>query len=140
MSIPDIQHLIKWPPSGKAKDVFILIVIVLVALCSFALGRLSAIESVRPPVKILGSASIIQGLQTPETDSKVTSSTAIPAPAPLSGQGNGSVVASKSGTKYHFPWCAGAKSIKEENKIWFASIEAARSAGYTPAANCKGLE
>ena len=51
----------------------------------------------------------------------------------------GKVVASKRGSKYHYPWCSGAKRMSEKNKIWFATIEAARQAGYTPAKNCKGL-
>src|SRR3989338_3692479 len=60
---------------------------------------------------------------------------AVPAAIPAGGQ----VVASKSGSKYHLPWCSGAQAIKEENKVWFASREAAEAAGYEPAANCKGL-
>ena len=52
----------------------------------------------------------------------------------------GEVVASKSGSKYHLPTCAGAKQIKPENLISFASASAAEAAGYTPAANCKGLQ
>lgn len=52
----------------------------------------------------------------------------------------GGVVASKTGTKYHFPWCAGAQRIQEGNKVWFASAEEARKAGYQPALNCKGLQ
>lgn len=50
------------------------------------------------------------------------------------------VVASKNGTKYHFLWCPGAGQMKEENKVFFASTDAARAAGYAPAANCPGLE
>jgi len=53
--------------------------------------------------------------------------------------GEGTVVASKNGSKYHLPSCSGAKQINEVNKIVFASAEEARAAGYTPAANCKGL-
>jgi len=48
-------------------------------------------------------------------------------------------VASRSGQRYHLPWCPGAKQIKEENKIYFATKEEAEKAGYTPAANCKGI-
>lgn len=51
-----------------------------------------------------------------------------------------SVVASRSGSKYHYPWCSGAARIKESNKISFESPEAARKAGYEPAKNCKGLK
>jgi len=48
-------------------------------------------------------------------------------------------VASKKGKVYHFPWCPGAKAIKEDNKIYFSSREEAEKAGYRPAKNCPGL-
>ena len=50
------------------------------------------------------------------------------------------LVASKSGTKYHLTTCPGAGRIKEENKIYFSTTNEAEAAGYTPAANCKGLQ
>ena len=50
------------------------------------------------------------------------------------------VVVSKSGTKYHLLTCSGAKTIKEENKVYFESSAKAKAAGYMPAANCEGLE
>lgn len=50
-----------------------------------------------------------------------------------------SVVASQSGTKYYYPWCAGADRISDANKVWFASAEAAQAHGYESAANCDGL-
>lgn len=59
--------------------------------------------------------------------------------APDSMPAGGEVVASKSGTKYYFPWCGTVKRIKEENKVWFPNREAAEAAGYEPAANCKGM-
>ncbi|MCC6934310.1 MAG: hypothetical protein IT406_01260 [Candidatus Yanofskybacteria bacterium] len=42
-----------------------------------------------------------------------------------------------SSKKYHHPWCASANRIKEANRIWFPTAEAAQAAGYTLAANCK---
>ncbi|QQG46356.1 MAG: hypothetical protein HYY55_00720 [Candidatus Niyogibacteria bacterium] len=45
-------------------------------------------------------------------------------------------MASKNGLAYYLPSCAGAKRIKEENKIWFSSREEAESLGYKPAVNC----
>lgn len=51
----------------------------------------------------------------------------------------GLYVGSKNGTKYYLPTCSGAARIAEANRIWFASAEEARSAGYSPAANCSGL-
>lgn len=51
----------------------------------------------------------------------------------------GQVVASKGGTKYYLPSCAGANRISDANKIWFISSAAANAAGYSPATNCKGI-
>lgn len=51
----------------------------------------------------------------------------------------GTYVASKTGSKYYLPSCAGAKRIKDENKVWFATKTAAETAGYSTASNCKGL-
>lgn len=48
-------------------------------------------------------------------------------------------VASKNGSKYHLKTCSGAKNIKPENLIYFATREEAEMAGYTKAANCPGL-
>lgn len=47
------------------------------------------------------------------------------------------VVASKTGKKYYYPWCATARRIKEENKVTFENAAAAEKAGYTAATNCK---
>lgn len=111
------------------KDLIIIIVIILVASISFGLGRLSKIRENRVPITIenLG-ASVEAGFRVaPAAETQIQ-------------QDSGAVVASKNGTKYHYPWCAGAQQIKEENKIYFSSIEEAREAGYTPASNCKGLK
>jgi uncharacterized protein YdeI (BOF family) len=118
------------PPQNN--DLFLILLIIFVALASFGLGRLSAIS--RTPHE----GSIV-------FEPQMQQSTVYTATTPdLTNQPNtaetGTLVASKSGTKYHFPWCSGAIRIKEENKIWFNTIEEARAAGYTPAANCKGLE
>ncbi|MCX6731907.1 MAG: hypothetical protein NTX55_02905 [Candidatus Parcubacteria bacterium] len=108
------------------KDLILAAVIILVALISFGLGRLSKIGESRVPITIENltgavqqgeSLDSIQGLPLEKT-----------------------FVASKNGTKYHYPWCSGAQSIKEENKIWFSTAEEAQKAGYSPASNCKGLK
>ena len=48
-------------------------------------------------------------------------------------------VASINSNKYHFVSCSGAKRIKNENRIYFSSIQEAERRGYTPAKNCKEL-
>lgn len=46
----------------------------------------------------------------------------------------GKYVASKNSTLFHDLSCPAAKSIKPENQVWFASVDAARAAGYSPSA------
>ncbi len=49
------------------------------------------------------------------------------------------VIASKKGKTYHLPWCPGATSMTQKNKIYFNSIAEAEAAGYKAAKNCEGL-
>jgi len=109
------------------ENVFIPIIIILVGFAAFGLGRLSADTSTRVPITI---ENVFPG----ESAVAGTNSSS------LNEQTSGEVVSSINGTKYHYPWCSGAKNIKEENKIWFNTIEEARSSGYTAAKNCKGLK
>jgi hypothetical protein len=114
------------------KDIILAIIIILVAFSSFGLGRLSKIKESRTPITIDlpadGLTSTVQQVQQGESLDAIQG-------LPL----EKTFVASKNGAKYHYPWCAGAQSIKEENKIWFSSKEEAEKAGYAPASNCKGL-
>lgn len=48
------------------------------------------------------------------------------------------IVASKSGTKYYYPWCSGINRIKPENKVYFTSHTEAINKGYSRAKNCPG--
>jgi hypothetical protein len=116
-------------------DIFIVLVIILVALISFGLGRLSKIRENKAPVTIenLGASMINSQENFTQNDQNIKSNQI------QVNSSQGMLVGSKNGTKYHFPWCSGAQRIKEENKIWFSSKKEAEKAGYTPAANCKGL-
>lgn len=109
---------------------FIAVIVVLVAIIAFSLGRLSKIEQGREPVRVLNTNQ--------EASANMSSNSAKAALNDRSD--NGIVVGSKSGTKYHLPTCPGAKQISEKNRITFNSIEEARAKGYTPATNCKGLK
>ena len=97
-------------------DVFIVILIIFSSTASFGLGRLSKIEESRPDLQISSVANVLN-------DQEIA----------------GKYVASKNGTKYHLPWCSGAQTISEINKIWFETKEEAENRGYTPAKNCKGI-
>jgi len=110
-------------------DLYIVIIILLVGTASFGLGKLSSYEKGKTPISILNTKEAMYA-----TVLENTSKTNQPA------QTSGEVVASKSGTKYYYPWCTGVSKIKEDNKVWFKSIEDARLAGLTPASNCIGLK
>jgi competence protein ComEC len=111
-------------------DWFIVATVILVALVSFGIGRLTAPKSEPIQIKNLEKASIEQ-LQIPAEQETGTETKT---------DYQGKVVASSKSDKYHLPECPGAKQISEQNKVWFDSIEAAEKAGYKPAGNCPGLK
>lgn len=131
MNVPDFLN----PRKEPGGSLYIGLILILVAVTSFGLGRLSRQGGGQAGLRVLypegmaemrldGAAGAAASFET-RTGAATTS---------------GQIVASKSGTKYHFTWCSGAKSIKEENRIYFASTQEARAAGYEPASNCKGLQ
>ncbi len=138
MIVADRRGKIKWG-----------IIFLLSLTLAFGLGRLMKLAEPKPPLVWAGATTTIDFLTIAATNAPSTSQLAAAAEPKPSGRApalltpltkEGSVVASKSGTKYHLPDCPGAKQIKESNKISFASVSAARAAGYTPAANCPGLK
>lgn len=122
---------------------FVALCLVFMSIASFLFGRLSVLESKREPIKIINNLSnppyIKEGIETKASLLEQTASVGVGSnlnSTPESGQ----VIGSKNSNKYHYPWCAGAKTISEKNKIVFSSIEEARAKGYLPATNCKGLK
>lgn len=141
MSIDNFSSKVKiFLQSEAAHNLYIVLIIILVAFSSFGLGRLSAIEEGKEPISIeypnlqqgsvYGAFPAVQSTSNDYSEGQTSPSATV---------GEKSFVASKNSDKYHFPWCSGAKRIKEENKVWFTTREEAKAAGYTPAANCKGL-
>lgn len=116
--IQEVSEIIKGHLDRGVGEWGIPILVVLVGLASFGLGRISASDDLRPSVSIRQ----VEGIEMK--------------PMAVGGQ----VVASRSGKTYHFPWCPGATSMKETNKIWFKDVAEAKAAGYTPAGNCDGLK
>ncbi len=105
------------------------LVVVLACSASFGLGILTG-QDTREGELRFEELTLIEGIPTSQA-----AAVAAPATMPAGGQ----YVASRTGKSYHLPWCSGAKQIKEENKVWFATKEAAEAAGYAAAKNCKGL-
>ena len=117
---------------------FYSVLLVLIAVGSFGLGRLS-VSSTKVPEKPLFLKENITSASVVNAVPAATASTSIKAEVATVSK-TAAVVGSKSGTKYHLPNCPGAKRIKPANLISFETIDAAKAAGYTPAANCPGLK
>lgn len=123
---------------------FTAVLLMLVGVVSFGLGRLSVQNPgyTTPTVVQTAAAPLAEsssGVVFTEAPTG-TKAAVVPTTAPEGVLTTGGVVGSKSGTKYHLPTCPGAKQIKAENKLFFESPAQARAAGYTPAANCPGLQ
>lgn len=146
------------------RELFPAILIVVVGVASFGLGRLSVVVpkgqvasssqvaqvgSSHSPEEQVGPTSaqkvrqVEKNTGTPQTGNKTTAVSpnagTNSAVAPQTSTGEKTYVGSKNSNKYHLPWCSGAARIAEENKVWFASKEEAAEAGYIPATNCKGI-
>jgi len=106
---------------ASSEQLFTAVLLCLVGVMSFLLGRYSVIGPTMNPALVENAAGVVF----------------IDTPSPVVVPDAIQVVASKGGTKYHRLNCPGANSINEENKIYFDSIAQARAAGYTPAANCE---
>ena len=115
-------------------SLFYAALLILVALASFGLGRQSVAQ--KTPILEPIQSERVEVVKNVATSSKTTP---LPVTTAVAAQ-SAAVIGSKSGTKYHLPTCPGAKQIKPANVITFDSIEAAQAAGYSPAANCPGLQ
>jgi|GEM_PF-230047 len=153
MSLPDLWLRIKGAPEssltesfnldpeGRVEEnrltqrLFLPLFILLVATLSFGLGRLSQ-EGTNSGIEIKYDPSLSALIES--GGEEAGQATALKAVEALEKTlSTGVVVASKNGSKYHYPHCPGAKQIKEENKVEFASAQDAEASGYTLAGNCK---
>lgn len=143
-SIVDLSEKIKcrwqkWahglPPI--ADDVFLALIIILVAFGSFGLGRLSAKESRKTQVRF-ENVPELNSVQTPQK-STLNAGIKDQTANVLASTESEQLVGSKNGTKYYYPWCSGVQKISPANLIHFDSKESAEARGYTPSAACKGL-
>lgn len=121
------------------RDLYVAWLIFLAAVTSSGLGRMAVLWPDKRPLTIerVSDGSVRAGL-----NATIDTTHQKPQPAYTAvrnAPAHGKYVASKNGTSYHYPWCGGASRIKDENKIWFDSKEAAEKAGYKPAGNCPGL-
>lgn len=114
-------------------DAVLVVAIVLITITSYNLGKISVFHNSKTPVTILepdNSQDIVR-LDVGEGSLPKNPSTTLRVNQPV-------LVSKKSKSKlYHFTWCPGAGQITEANKLTFANEQAAITAGYTLAGNCK---
>jgi hypothetical protein len=126
--------------------IFIAILLVLIGVVSFGLGRLSVGEGssgtavATPRVQLVASSTVLvpKSPVASSTVGQANGAAVITAPVPTSAS-KGPYVGSKSGSKYYLTSCSGAKRIKDANKVIFATKQDAAAAGYEPASNCPGI-
>ena len=152
LSLANIKDRIYSQEKGlKIKDdLYIILIIILVGTASYGLGKISSYEKNKTPISVLKTKEyMLSTVLESNSNKKIGDLSSVVAATDqnistdninLPVQVNGVIVASKSGTKYYYPWCTGVSRIKEENKVWFKSIEEARAVGLSPASNCIGLK
>ena len=115
----------------KGRDILIIIIVILVGLASFELGRLSKQNSTNG-IKIeyqdqgANALNAIENTYKPQNKAS-TSQTAT----------SGNYFASSRGTKYYSINCSAGKTLKQENRIYFSTSLEAEKAGYTLSSACK---
>lgn len=123
--------------SEQGKGVLSILVIILVAVGSFGLGRLSK-DQVGPGIAVqeYNLANVISAVENTTTNN--TKQNIIkPTETTKSISAGKSFFASSRGSKYYSIGCSGGKTLKEENKVWFSTKQEAENAGYELSSTCK---
>jgi hypothetical protein len=122
VSIPEVFHFDnrgEVVEKSPIKPYFLAIVIILVSLLSFGLGRITATQ--RDGVKINFDKNLVE-------NTAFVGST-------LSNVTTDKISASVNGTRYYYSHCK--STVSEKNKIYFDTIAEAEASGYTLAQSCK---
>ncbi len=128
--------------SDKGKNIMTVIIVMLVGLGSFGLGRLSKNNnSENTGVKIeypAQEANVIDNtIDYTQKGDKSVSKTVFDTNGSKSDLVNNNFFASKKGKKYYSIGCSAGKTIKETNKIYFTTEIDAQNAGYSKSTSCK---
>ena len=131
---PSISNGVKqFIESNTGKDILTVIIVILVGLGSFGLGRLSKdAQNEGIWVEYAGEeANIINSLNNAQNGQKETTDTLL-----RQGFGGQAFFASSKGTKYYSVSCSAGKTIKQENRVYFNTREEAEAAGYQLSSSC----
>lgn len=127
----------------QGKDILTILIIILVGFGSFGLGRLSK-EVSKPGITVkeynlasVGSILAPASVEAVDNQKNHTVTSSKPAQKTNTVKTVKNYFGSSRGSKYYSIGCTGGKTLKEENKIWFASKEEAEKAGYELSSTCK---
>ena len=122
-----MEKIKQFTESEKGKDILIVIIVILMGLGSFELGRLSK-ENSSSGVKIeypnQDSANVVSAAENKKLlkfKLQILEKT---------------FFASSKGSKYYTISCSAGKTIKQENRVYFATGEEAQAAGYALSSAC----
>ncbi len=125
-----IKHFLE---SEKGKDILIVCIVILVGLGSFELGRLSK-ENSSSGIKIMSTE--VGEYQNQAGNAILATETTKDDFSQNSNSDGKFFFASSRGSKYYTISCSAGKTIKQENRIYFATGEEAQAAGYTLSSGC----
>ena len=132
MSIYDFVDKIKGKFYIDRYTLLCLIIIIIVSIGSFGLGRLSVINNEIEDIQSAGSdykASVGDWVGESKQNTKALPTGDLPKEKMY--------IASKNGKLYYSIGCSGAKRISDKNSIWFATKEDAEKSGYSLSSTCK---
>ncbi len=121
--------------SEKGRDILIVIIVILVGLGSFELGRLSkenttsGIKIEYPDQNLNQEASVISSEDSFQITNKISPT--------ISNSAGKNFFASNRGSKYYSIGCSAGKTIKQENRVYFETKEEAEVAGYELSSSCR---
>lgn len=132
-----MQKIKEFIESKKGQDVLIILIIVLVGIISFWLGRLSkegeGTKGINIQYSDLSASPIFAEKDATEEISASLENKNEPLNINLK-----NYFASSRGSKYYPTSCSAGKNIKIENRIYFETREEAENAGYSLSSSCKG--
>lgn len=128
--------------SEKGKDILIVIIVILVGLGSFELGRLSK-ENSSSGIKILPARAreytnqdVNQRVNKNANVISATESSSLLQNTKIENSAGKNFFASNRGSKYYTISCSAGKTIKQENRVYFTTGEEAQAAGYKLSSSC----
>ena len=126
-----MQKIKSFLESEKGKDVLVVLIVILVGLSSFQMGRLSK-SNASTGIKILPAQTGEFPNQNINQEASIILSTA----NNLNSTGK-NFFASNRGSKYYPVGCSAGKDLKPENRVYFETREAAEKAGYELSSSCR---